>query len=336
MTFTFQRYGPLMPVDRESTCRVIDDAHLTIYQRKAIADRAAAPRFMNYGAVYDSDGVLVEESQRRGGLQGDFYIAGDPPVHRAARIAERFDGTWLYAGNWMGQFGHWLTETLPNVWPLPHSDVRGIIAHRFAFDSSERSWQRAMLDAAGASGLPLHIVNDRPVSVQRLLVPSRPVVINGFAAPEAVDVWERVGATLATPATHPLVYFSVTDHRTGGAVNPSRVFDNQGEADQVFAQHGFHVVTPESVSIKEQISLARGAQILAGWSGSALHLSIFAPSTTRVLELGDIRSGAAPVPHQRALTAARGQEHGFISAGQQLENRRPYDLENLERVLGSI
>jgi len=54
------------------------------------------------------------------------------------------------------------------------------------------------------------------------------------------------------------------------------------------------------------------AQVVAGASGSALHLSAFAPSSTRVLEIGDSRSPDRPVAMQVVIDAACGHEHAFL------------------------
>ena len=129
-------------------------------------------------------------------------------------------------------------------------------------------------------------------------------MLNAFALPEAVAVWERVGASFGQ-APHPRVYLSVSAYRDGPGAKPvsaSRTFSNQREVDELFRSRGFHVVAPETLSIEEQIHLVRGADVLAGWSGSALHLGAFAPASTRILELGDMRSGGSPVPQQQVIS----------------------------------
>lgn len=340
MPITFERYAPLITPDRTVSVRTVDDAIVTPFSRQPIPSYLAAPRFLQRGAVYDGDRKLVLESQRWGGYRGDFFVAADPPQIETTAVAEHLPGTWLYVGNWMGQFGHWISETLTNLWALPHvGGLAGILAHPFTFANDITAWQTDLLEDAGARGIPVRVLTNRVTSVQRLHVPTRPVVLNAYALPEAVTVWERVAEANQLVTPRPRLYFSVTAHRSGAAAKPSdprRSFDNQSEIDDVFAAHGFHVVAPEEHSIREQIGMVRGAGILAGWSGSSLHLSAFATSTTRVLELGDIRSGGQPVPQQRAITAARGQQHAFLPSAQRSDERRPYDLDRLSHILGEL
>ena len=318
---------------------MITDAFLTPFERQSIPSLLHSPSSLQRGAVYDEHGDLVPESQRWGGYKGDFLIAADDP--RAARtpVTEHFSGNWLYIGNWMGQFGHWITETLPNLWSIDDVEsLDGLVAHPFIFNNDESPWQRTLLDAAGADGLSVRVLRGSPVTVGRLHVPTRPVVLNAFALPEAVAVWERVGASFGQ-APHPRVYLSVSAYRDGPGAKPvsaSRTFSNQREVDELFRSRGFHVVAPETLSIEEQIHLVRGADVLAGWSGSALHLGAFAPASTRILELGDMRSGGSPVPQQQVISAARGQEHAFVQASRLPDDTNAYNVPRLAALLDDL
>lgn len=335
MTLDFPIYDPLVAIDREASLRVIDGAYLSPYGRYPIPSHIGSPRFYNTGAVYDSNGALVPESQRWGGFRGDFFIASDPPRVRIEDGRE-LEGTWLYLGNWMGQFGHWITETLPSCWALPEvrGELRGLIAHPFIFDNQVNDWQRQLLDDVGASGLEVVVDPGSTFRVERLIVPTRPVVLNAYAMPEAVDVWERVAQASTSRSNYRRVFLSVSAWRESqGRSIPGRTFANLREVDAVFRDAGFHVVSPEVLSVRDQVALARGAEVLAGWSGSALHLSVFARSGTRILELGDVRSGAAPVPHQRVLTAARHQPHGFIPVMQVPGDPASYDVGRLTEMV---
>jgi capsular polysaccharide biosynthesis protein len=73
-----------------------------------------------------------------------------------------------------------------------------------------------------------------------------------------------------------------------------------------------HVVHPETLPITEQIELVRGARVLAGLSGSALHLSAFAEPGTQVLTVGDRRDLGKPMPAQTMLDEACGHRSMFV------------------------
>jgi len=83
--------------------------------------------------------------------------------------------------------------------------------------------------------------------------------------------------------------------------------------DAAFAGAGFAVVQPEALPITAQLALARGAEVLAGSSGSALHLSAVAGPGCRVLEVGDTRDPTAPQTSQTMVDAAVGRESAFVA-----------------------
>ena len=75
---------------------------------------------------------------------------------------------------------------------------------------------------------------------------------------------------------------------------------------------GFDVVHPENLPIAEQIRLASGAAVIGGNSGSALHLSAFAPPGRRVIEVGDSRAPHRPVVMQTIIDSVRQHPQAHI------------------------
>jgi capsular polysaccharide biosynthesis protein len=311
-------------------CPEIDDALVTPFDRGPLRIEDGPVRWLR-GAVYDGAGVLVPESQR--GWNGDQAdpVAADPEGVRRPRRTRRLRGRWLYAGHWSTHFGHFLLEFLPNLWPDPStqgSSLSGVLVHRPArgpmAHRDERvglttpdltPWQRQLLDLAGYGGIDLQAVHDRPVRVERLLVPARPVLLKKWALPPAVDVWRRVSEAVGSRGTHPRVYLSRTRFHTGVAGSQR---GRSGEAwdshlDTTFAEAGFEVVHPETLSVAEQVELVRGARVLAGLAGSAMHLSAFAEPGTRVLVVGDSRTPRRPPRAQRMLDSACGHATEFVA-----------------------
>ena len=111
------------------------------------------------------------------------------------------------------------------------------------------------------------------------------------------------------------LFLSRARHHAVVAGNPARVrTDPEWErfVETRFAEAGFDVVHPEELPVSRQISLVRGADLIAGLSGSALHLGVFAPEGTRVVELGDERSPSQPRPAQVMLDAKLGHRAAFV------------------------
>lgn len=312
---------PPYPPREPPTLDVVEEAFLTKVSRGPLRTIEPPLRWLR-GAVHDRDGVLLPASQRIGGLIGAPLVMADPERVRVRGNAELLEGTWLYGGHWIQHFGHFLLETLTTLWPvpgtLPQTPV-GLVFHanttRFG---GARPWQTELLELAGWGDLRVRVVAQDPVRVQRLLLPSRALTINGWAHPEAVALWGRIAdATVAAaPAETPeRVFLSRTSFNAGlrAAGESTRTSaDRDRTLDAVFAAAGFAVVTPEELPLAEQLRLAAQARVLAGSAGTALHLAAFARRGTRVIELADERAPALRVPTQQVIEAAGGLPSLFV------------------------
>lgn len=316
----------------------VQDAYVTRFERGSLRTERGPARWMR-GAVHDRDGRLVPESQRWWhGIRNDPAAADEQRVD-VDLAAPGLTGTWLYVGHWSTHFGHFLLETLPNLWPDPaRHAVTGLVAHRPARGdvsgpTAEREpltvsgWQSELVDLSGYGPAEKQVVDTEPVRVERLIVPERPVVLKRWVHPHAVALWRRVSDNVGARGERPLVYFSRTEfhRRVPDRVRTDAEWDHA--LDRRFADHGFVVVQPEQHSVREQIELVRGAAVMAGLSGSAMHLSAFAEPGCRVLTVGDRKQPAAPGPAQVSVDAACGHRTAFVPYG---------DATYLDSVLASL
>ncbi len=316
--------------------RTVDGGQVTPFERGEVRTIHQRQRWIR-GAVHDADGTLLPGSQRIWGGEPGSPVAVDPAIlGDPAPAPKQLDGTWLYGGHWMVHFGHFLVETLTGLWPDTAGEIDtpdGLLFHRTYLGADPetrkgvlltpepRPWQAELLELAGFGGLPIRVVQSRPVTADRVVVPARPMAFKAWAGPDAVAVWERV-ALAATASTGRAevsgrVFLSRTGfHRTRETPKRVRTTEDWDAAlDTAFAAVGFDVVHPETLPLREQIRLVRGAEVLAGASGSALHLAAFAGSDTRVIEVGDRRFSSAPGLTQRVIDASRGHLTAFVPHG---------------------
>jgi len=334
------------PREPRGICEVVDvaDAFLTPFSNGQghILDGK-----LNWvtGAVHDSEGLLVPASQRLWSRDRPHApVPVDPARVQVRDDIRRLQGSWLYGGRWTHHFGHFFVETLTNLWPDPATaPVSGLLLHRSTrggvarpgegagvTDTKVEPWQRDLLRLAGFGNIKIRVVRAQPVRVERLLVPAPPVVLSSFALPPAAAVWRRVSEAVGERGTSPRVYLSrrlFHAEREGSAKHVRFSADWEDVVEAAFAAAGFTVAHPERLPITEQIRIVRGADVLAGPSGSALHLSAFAEPGTRVLELGDVRSPTAPMASQRLIDAVSGHLTAFVG----YENRAA-----LTRILASL
>jgi hypothetical protein len=311
---------------------LVEDAWLTRFRRGNLRSFETPNRWI-MGAVHDVEGRLVVESQMIGSYGGRNLLAADPAVVPRRGQRDRLRGTWLYGGSFTDHFGHFISECLTNLWP-DDLEVDGLVYHRYLTpDPQVADVHRELLGYAGYGDLPVHIVAGRAAEVERLWVPTRPVTVNGWAHPQAVEVWRRVVAGAGGPAQDvDRLWFSRADFNDRQRAHGQQVrssAERDRELDAVFGAAGFRVVAPETLPVREQIRMVAGANVVAGQAGSALHLAVFAEAGTRCIEVGDSRTRSRPLLNQQVLNAVRDHDVTFIP-----ESMPGVEIEQVLRRLG--
>lgn len=285
----------LPSLSRTSERITVNDAVLSTFGVKKVNARYREVT----GAVYQ-DGELLQISQRIGGRGGDLVTSVDPKSISGSGGFNRLSGRWLYAGNWMGQFGHFITETLTTLWARDNFD--GIIAHPFIFGNAIHPWQIELVRRLGFN-IPILIANQGCI-VDQLVVSERPFVLNESVAAEAVNVWNRV----ASPGIPSRDFFLSRSKLS----NDARKVNGDERLDNVMESLGYEILHPQDLTMSEQLDVIADSRVLAGVSGSALHLSAFTSPLTKILELGDQRTHSKALPNQRVIDDAAGRQSGFV------------------------
>lgn len=314
---------PLEPQDPPTVVEVTG-ALLTKVERGPLRIYGRPNRYIK-GAVYDAKRHLVVESQKAA-VPNYPWVAADPSkLSQRGNVRRTLRGRWLYGGHWMQHFGHFLIETLPTLWPEA-TGLDGLVFHKYhRMPSSVEPWMQRALDLVGMAGLPVDVVGTGSgvIEVENLVVPGRPVVPGGWAHPQAREVWMRLGSQFVDPAAPRLVFLSRTRFNAArdasgdatGTKARRTSAERDRELDHVFSEAGFAVVSPEELPIDEQFRLFANAEVLAGCSGSALHMSAFAPEGAKVIEVGDSRNADRPQRTQLVIDALREHRRLFVPAG---------------------
>jgi capsular polysaccharide biosynthesis protein len=304
------------PVQDAPSIVVVDNAFVTRVERGPLRTVDLPNRYLR-GAVHDAGGVLVPSSQKIGGVRGHPWVPADPARAKVRSSARPLPGRWMYGGHWMQHFGHFIVETLSTLWPS-EPDVVGLVFHKYLRRRvAVEPWMARLLELAGYGGLPIEVVGKAgPLRVEQLVVPSRTVVANGWGQPQAPRVWERIAAPFRGEGGPQRVYLSRSryneDRRRSGHKRARSTLARDLALDRAFAAAGFDVVAPEALPIDDQLRLMANARVVAGGSGSGLHLTAFAPPGTRVIEVGDDRNLREPIGLQLVVDRLTEHPHAFI------------------------
>lgn len=200
----------------------------------------------------------------------------------------------LTSGYWVN-WAHFLTEVLPKAliadrqaqwrdWPMLISSVGLLNAQRLLellispgrpiIKANGRMSVKTAGFVSSVGFCPLEYVYDRETENPTI----RPMdcVFSPYALNTVRNAARRVANIRESSASLRLYL------RRNGS---NRKFINQAEVEQVFLAHGFRIIEPEKLSVRQQIELFSCADVIAGPTGAAIANLVFAPPGCRILVL---------------------------------------------------
>lgn len=203
----------------------------------------------------------------------DWRPGGALPVEpEKLDAAMTLDGAVLLLAPGFGVYGHWLIDFAPRLiaWREQFSDLPVLTGQldRWQFRMARRL--RAPLRGAPA------VLPRRPVRVGRLVVPIMHKRRQAIDRPGTVAAWDELRDVLLAEAprspvpTADRIYVSRSTWRAG------RSLLNDDEVEERARSHGYHVVHPQELSLRQQAWLFAGARHVLGVDGSGLHNTVYA------------------------------------------------------------
>ena len=233
-------------------------------------------------------------------------------------------------------YGHWLLDILPKIAlaAIIPTNIRIVLAEPI------HPWQAEFLRLLGISDARVigYDPRNERLSLDRAFLISQPRTVYAMNPMSNMTFNALVAAVehdadVETPSV-PL-YVS----RRSVAGNEQRLL-NADQVESVMRDRGIRIVTPECLTVADQIRTFARASLVIGEQGSVMHNSAFSPSGVPVLSL---HSEAAQYFAQAGLGSIRGQPTGFIF-GRYVSAEDPYrtgrifeiDLRMLRSALDSL
>jgi len=255
------------------------------------------------GGIYSREGTLVEAGERPGGRLGDYVSSVNPP--RAPRPrGERIEGHSLYGGHFMLHYGHFITETMSRFWVEEIDRYDQVVFFPFVFANASTelsSFHRILLNRVGVSDEKIRFLVDGVV-FDRITVPEALWKVNEHVHWSASRIYRRLGSAVrpdASPRRSKWIFLSRGRQLRQRHPRRKRI-------EGIFRRAGFTIVYPEDLGFPEQERLYAGAEILAGFAGSAMHNCVFCESGTLLIEIGDERTPNGFHPMQEMANAVSG------------------------------
>ncbi len=254
------------------------------------------------GCIYDAAKKKVCLSERFSGHKGDFYNNKNPQKlsKKYWRISKKIPGKSVYLGHLMNHYGHFITETISTFWLLlEKNDFDHYIFQSFEGSSSIPQYALPILEAFNIPLAKVLVVNT-PLRLEEVTIPERLIKLNFEIKPEMLEIYTYLKnkflmTNFQEKKGHESIYLSrVKNSKTKN----NRTILNEASIEEYFKKLNFKIVYLEELSFKQQLMLLNSAKIIVGFSGSALHNSVFTDQQTKIIELLDIRSNKHPHPMQ--------------------------------------
>lgn len=240
------------------------------------------PLFPNArGGVFDSDGNPIKDAFLRREYRQDIKLVdgkwdrstGTSLKHHHLIVADKIGetkevlkGKYIFAGYLFPHYGHFMLESLANLWFIKkHPDVPIIWlgVHR---QDILNSVNKQFIDLYDIKN-PIHILTEQ-TEVEKLVVPTPGYLIHTRYQPEQVKALKLLEA--AEPQPGKKVWLSRSKIGKGGSFNEKTL-------QQILARAGWTIYHPEDFSIKDQLEFLKDAEVVAGIEGSAFHTFALIP-----------------------------------------------------------
>lgn len=234
------------------------------------------------GALYNKCGELIVSSLRYS--KNAAYKHAAPYYIVPPDIEKVLKGKYVYCGHLHLHFGHFLMETLSSLWisEWVSNDVN-FVFHPFYEEQGGFESKQYIVDAFELLGIDSQriLIIKENVVIEKIIVPERLVAINEAFNVSANSVYEKMVSRNDVICTVGKKVFLSRSKLMHGR----RSYGHERKIDSLFEGLGFSVVSPELISLKEQIALVNNADFVCGFEGSALHLSLFMKRTSKLISI---------------------------------------------------
>lgn len=196
----------------------------------------------------------------------------------------------LYLLPWHNQFGHVVSEGLSRYWLFLNDNLdcydnvftggegrSNLISECIwsSFELLEKFKEKNIFKRIGLYG----------AKIKKIYIPEPAMYLGGNYHVAMKDLWQRVSRFCINNSKEcfvnscgSMIYLSRK------SIDNRRCFD-EDLLEHIFERLGFTVIKPELYSFQEQVSLVSNCNVLAGLSGSAMHLCQFMKDESKVLLL---------------------------------------------------
>lgn len=258
------------------------DMRIEAYENAIILPirRYASPFPFYEGGVVDKDNNFVELSGRHRNkehkkIAGTMVGAYDFDKKDIVDI----DCKAMYFEIFIYHWGHFLLECTSRLWhfvQLMKTDKEIKLAIPI-YDMKPNANFKEFFELLGITDDRIIYV-EKPTRFTEVVVPEAAFMLENFYTKEFISIFREITKNIES-AQYKKVYMT----RRHFLINDNTI--GEKNIEDCFEKNGYKIIAPEKMSLKEMISIIKGAEVIAGLNGSAMHNTLFADKNTKLLIL---------------------------------------------------
>ncbi|CAM4490429.1 glycosyltransferase family 61 protein [Paenibacillus macerans] len=239
------------------------------------------------GGVLDENGQFVKESHTRNEhVFGGFYEYDKQSVQQC-------DETVVFMGPFLSHWGHFICDQISRLWYiLPDIKKYRIAYCGWNWGGEQTSLWGNFLEFMHLLGLSDEQLIDvkKPMRFRSVIIPEFSYIQGEYYTEEFKNIYRTVVSNIEVSGLEPYSHIYFTRRKFSDALNKER---GEDEIESLFAANGYKILSPEQLTLSQQIYYMRNCDYMAAISGSITHNLLFAKEGQKVIILNkmDLMNG---------------------------------------------
>lgn len=270
--------------------------------------------------VFDSEFRFVKSSRQMRKNNGQFV-----PRFKHDNIPF-VDADAVFVGNVFPQFGHFLLEHMNRAYALldkKYKNAKVVLVNNKDVNPVP-NYMFELIELLGVKRENIIILNET-TRFRNVFVPDQSFNIPVYSSKEFGKTFDKIAENVADTKKYEKIYVS------RNALKSRRTF-GEGVVQNIFKKNGFHIIYPETLPLREQISLVKNCRVLAGCAGTALHLALFMKKGGTVIQIKRNRLPKCNADIQNLINDTKKLNGVFISGS--VEKDKTDHCSSVPQIIG--
>ncbi len=227
------------------------------------------------GGIIDCNGDYVSESAQTAENMSDrvndsYKIKGD---------VEYIDEAVIYANHFIKHWGHFLVDVIGRLW-YKNNAYKYVFTADYDKSLTIDGTFLEFLNYLGISENDIIIIN-KPTKFKKVIIPESSIIPGKYYTKEYTEIFNAVIANCPKKKTNtPKIYFSRKNfNRAKNKETGEEIIED------FFTENKFSSISPEKLSLKEQINYIQNAKVIVAISGTLPQNIMFAKKNTKIIIL---------------------------------------------------